>query len=242
MAQHTVVVVEDDGAIRRGLVDALRLAGYRVLEAGDGRAGLRIAIDAEVDLVLLDVMLPKLDGFDVLAALREQHPLLPVIMLTARGAEQDRVTGLRRGADDYVVKPFSVRELLARVEAVLRRSRHSRARVGRLIWRAVIVDLDRHELRHSVDHRHIDLTGQEATFVHALAVARGEPISRDQLLEDVWGVALSGAETRTVDMLVARLREKLRGVGGDGADELLQTVRGRGYRLATEATVEAAAS
>ena len=118
----TVLVVEDEAPIRRGLVDALRSVGHRVLEAADGDTGLELIRTAAIDLVLLDVMLPGQNGFDVLAALRQHARELPVIMLTARGDESDRVRGLRRGADDYVVKPFSIKELLARIEAVLRRS------------------------------------------------------------------------------------------------------------------------
>ena len=114
--------MEDDDAIRRGLADALSFQGYRVLEAADGEAGLRTALDAEIDLLLLDILMPKRDGMSVLEAVRERKPGQPVIMLTARGEETDRVRGLRAGADDYVVKPFSLPELLARVEAVLRHS------------------------------------------------------------------------------------------------------------------------
>ncbi len=122
MTIGTVLVVEDDAAIRRGIVDSLRFAGYGVFEAGDGEKGLTAALSADPDLVLLDVLMPKMDGFEVLKAIRKSRPNLPVIMLTARGAEEDRVKGLRTGADDYVVKPFNTGELLARVEAVLRRS------------------------------------------------------------------------------------------------------------------------
>ena len=122
MALARILVVEDDAAIRRGLVDALKFASYEALEAADGQAGLASALGAEVDLVLLDVLMPKMDGFTVLKELRKAKPALPVIVLTAKGEEQDRVRGLKEGADDYVVKPFSATELLARVEAVLRRS------------------------------------------------------------------------------------------------------------------------
>ena len=120
--KRTIVVVEDEDAIRRGIVDILKMAGYEVVEAADGLAGLTEARRAGVDLVLLDLLMPKMDGIEVLVELRATHASLPVIILTARGGEDDRVQGLRRGADDYVVKPFSARELLARVEAVLRRS------------------------------------------------------------------------------------------------------------------------
>src|SRR2546421_9650527 len=122
MPRARVVVVEDDSAIRRGVVDVLRATGYEVAEAGDGVRGLEEAVRVGVDLVLLDLMLPRRDGLDVLAEVRRARPTLPVIILTARGSEDDRVRGLKMGADDYIVKPFSARELLARLEAVLRRS------------------------------------------------------------------------------------------------------------------------
>src|SRR5690349_2136699 len=122
MPLGNVLVVEDDPAIRRGLVDALRFSGYSVREAPDGQAGLEAALADGTDLVLLDILMPKMDGLQVLEELRRVKPALPVIFLTARGQEQDRVKGLKLGADDYVVKPFSAQELLARVEAVLRRS------------------------------------------------------------------------------------------------------------------------
>ena len=122
MNRSTVLVVEDDTAIRRGLVDALTYAGYAVLGCDDGRKAIEVALESTIDLVLLDVMLPHVDGFGVLQELRRTMPTLPVIMVTARGAEEDRIRGLGDGADDYVVKPFSAKELLARVDAVLRRS------------------------------------------------------------------------------------------------------------------------
>src|SRR6478609_5178208 len=122
MPKARIVVVEDESAIRRGVSDALRLSGYEVTEAPDGAVGLREAASAGVDLVLLDIMLPKRDGLEVLSELRRTHPARPVILLTARGSEDDRVRGLKMGADDYVVKPFSAKELIARVEAILRRT------------------------------------------------------------------------------------------------------------------------
>src|SRR5439155_21180294 len=127
MSASHIVVVEDEPAIRRGVTDALRVSGYEVTEAADGDAGLEAALRRGVSLVLLDLLLPRRDGLDVLKELRKTRPALPVIVLTARGSEDDRVRGLRTGADDYVVKPFSARELLARVEAVLRRSPHAAA-------------------------------------------------------------------------------------------------------------------
>src|SRR5438552_2151335 len=153
MSTARIVVVEDEPAIRRGVTDLLRAAGYEVLEAADGDAGLRESVRRGVDIVLLDLLLPRLDGLEVLAELRKIRPTLPVIILTARGTEDDRVRGLKMGADDYVIKPFSARELLARVEAVLRRSpgRTAGAVCARL-GRAVI-DFDRREVRWSERER-----------------------------------------------------------------------------------------
>src|SRR5438034_143230 len=149
MSSTRIVVVEDEHAIRRGVADALRASGFDVAEAADGDRGLEEAGRAGVDLVLLDLLLPKRDGLNVLAELRKVRPTLPVIILTARGTEDDRVRGLKLGADDYVVKPFSARELLARVEAVLRRSPARPAPVqGARLGRAVI-DFARREVRWS---------------------------------------------------------------------------------------------
>src|SRR5713226_9722497 len=146
MPTARIVVVEDDPAIRRGVVDVLRASGYQVAEAGDGAKGYEEAVRLGVDLVLLDLLLPKRDGLEVLADLRKIRPTLPVIVLTARGTEEDRVRGLKMGADDYVVKPFSARELLARVEAVLRRSvdRPLEVRAARL--RHARIDFERREI------------------------------------------------------------------------------------------------
>src|SRR6476469_1136567 len=161
MPNARIVVVEDEPAIRRGVADALRLSGYDVTEAADGAIGLREAASAGVDLVLLDIMLPKKDGLEVLSELRRTNPTRPVILLTARGSEDDRVRGLKMGADDYVVKPFSARELLARVEAVLRRtperpSDTPRARLGK-----ATIDFHRREVRWT-DKDRVELSETEA--------------------------------------------------------------------------------
>ena len=148
MSRQCILTIEDDAAIRRGIVDALRFAGYEPLEAGDGEVGLEMATKRQFDLLLLDLVLPKRDGFEILREVRRLRPTLPVIILTARGEEADRVTGLRDGADDYVVKPFSVKELLARVEAVLRRSAERPAGVAEIKIPGGTIDLDRREVRY----------------------------------------------------------------------------------------------
>jgi DNA-binding response OmpR family regulator len=231
MTRGTVLVVEDDRAIRRGLVDALRFAGFDAVEAGDGPSGLRTATAAELDLVLLDVLLPGLDGFSVLEQLREVRPTLPVILLTARGQEEDRLRGLGLGADDYVVKPFSARELLARVEAVLRRSPGRTVAVAAVTLGGRTVDFARREVRFQDGTREA-LSEQEVTLLLFLAHHRGRVVTRDELLQRVWGLDPEGLTTRAVDMRVARLRERLR----DPADhpEVILTVRGQGYLLAAE--------
>lgn len=226
-----VLVIEDDRAIRRGLVDALSFAGHSVLEAADGPTGARTAIAAEVDLVLVDILLPGMDGFAVLAEIRRAKPALPVICLTARGAEEDRIRGLEAGADDYVVKPFSARELLARVAAVLRRSPERPQHLGALTILGRTFDFDRREVAFA-DGSRLELTEKEADLLRYLASHRDRAVGRDELLQSVWGLDPKGLATRTVDMHIARLRARLR----DDADppELIQTVRSKGYMLAKD--------
>src|SRR2546426_148694 len=152
MDPKRILVVEDDAAIRLGIVDALRFAGYETLHAGDGNDGLAQALRATIDLLLLDLILPELSGFEILKSVREARPTLPIIILTARGEEADRVKGLRLGADDYVVKPFSVRELLARVEAVLRRSPERPNSVTKISLGRGVADFARCEIRYQDGH------------------------------------------------------------------------------------------
>ena len=228
MAKRSILVVEDDPAIRRGVVDALQFAGYDVTQAGNACEGERFATQQRFDLILLDIVLPDGSGMEILSSIREQSPLQPVIVLTARGDERDRVNGLNRGADDYVVKPFSVKELLARVEAVLRRS-------GPPAVPQESLDLGRHgridfatcELT-QVNGERVELSPRELQLVDYLSRNTERVVSRDELLQNVWGLDARGVTTRTIDMHVARLREKL---GDDSAaPEVLVTVRGRGYR------------
>lgn len=232
MPQQTILTIEDDAPIRRGVVDALTFAGYQVLEAGDGDEGCQIALHREVDLLLLDMVLPGKTGLEILREVRNVRPTLPVIVLSARGEENDRVSGLRMGADDYVVKPFSVNELLARVDAVLRRSPARPTDVEGLDLPAGRVDFGRCEFQYSAGGR-AELSERERLLLRYLAQHRGRAVTRQELLENVWQIDARGVNTRTVDMLVARLREKLR----DDAEQpqVLVTVRGRGYMLAIDA-------
>lgn len=237
MGSHkpVVMVVEDDPGIRRGLVDSLRFGGFEVLECADGaRARERLGL-AELDLVLLDVVLPGVSGLELLGEVRRTRPGLPVILVTARGAEEDRVRGLRSGADDYVVKPFSSTELLARVEAVLRRSAERPRGARRLAFDGLAVELERREV---VDASGAvrELTERETEVLRYLAGAQGRAVSREELLRSVWHVDPRNLETRTVDMAVARLREKL----GEPAQapRVLVTVRSLGYKLGEGVEVE----
>ncbi len=237
---HRILVIEDDPAIRRGLVDALRFESFEVFEAAAAKPGLDLALAVDCHLVLLDLLLPGGDGLSILKGIRAARPTLPVIILTARGDESDRVKGLALGADDYVVKPFSVLELIARIRAVLRRSPARPLDVASIRFPAagLVADLLRRELRFETGPRE-ELSEKEVDLLRYLASNPGRAVSRDELLASVWQVDPRGVATRTIDMHVARLREKLR----DDADNpaLLLTVRGKGYKLATDAVTSASA-
>jgi len=229
MARRTILVVEDDPSIRRGVVDALACSGYATLESPDVPRAIPLALGGGVDLVLIDVMLPGRDGFDLLDELRRSRPALPVIMVTARGAESDRVRGLKLGADDYVVKPFSALELVARVGAVLRRSAERNDASGTIDLDGCSVDLETRRVVRT-DGAERELSDKEAGVLHYLATRRGHPVRREELLQHVWGIDPHNVTTRTVDMHVARLRDKL---GDSGSTPtLIRTVRGKGYLLA----------
>jgi DNA-binding response OmpR family regulator len=226
MDKPCILAVEDDSAIRRGIVDALQFAGYDTLEAADGDAGLEMASRRQFDLLLLDLVLPKRDGFEILNEVRRLRPALPVIVLTARGDEGDRVRGLHDGADDYVVKPFSVKELLARVEAVLRRSAERPTDVSQIGFPGGTIDLARREVRFAKSGR-AELSEREAELLRYLAANAGRAVARDELLANVWRIPPRGVSTRTIDMHITRLREKLH---DDSAEpKVLLTVRGKGY-------------
>jgi DNA-binding response OmpR family regulator len=224
-----ILTIEDDAAIRRGIVDALSFAGYDVIEAANGNEGSTAAVSRAYDLLLLDMVLPGKTGLEILREVRNARPTLPVIILSAQGEERDRVSGLKQGADDYVVKPFSVDELLARVEAVLRRSPARPTDVNELPIAGGCIDFARCEVRFEDGGRE-ELSERERELLRYLARHGERAISRDELLANVWQIDARGVTTRTIDMHVARLREKLRDTGGEG--KVLLTVRGKGYMLA----------
>jgi DNA-binding response OmpR family regulator len=214
-------------------VDALSFAGYDVIEAADGNDGCRAALGREYDLLLLDMVLPGMSGLEILREVRNVRPTLSVIILSARGEERDRVNGLRLGADDYVVKPFSVDELLARIDAVLRRSPARPTDVSQWPIQGGRIDFARCEVQFDDGGRE-ELSEREQTLLRYLAQHAGRAIAREELLANVWQIDARGAATRTIDMHVARLREKLRDTGDQS--RVLLTVRGKGYMLArTEA-------
>ena len=224
-----IAVVEDDKFIRRGLVDALTVSDYDVVEAADGKEGMRLAVRGGYDLLLLDLVLPGATGMEILAAVRTSRPTVPVIILTAKGDEIDRVKGLKLGADDYIVKPFSVKELLARIEAVLRRSPERGTDLKRVAFAGGEADLDRREVRFG-NGKACELSEREADLLRYIAGNAGRAISREELLARVWRIDPANMETRTVDMHIARLREKLR----DDPDnpKIIMTVHGKGYMFA----------
>ncbi|MEW6358121.1 MAG: response regulator transcription factor [Planctomycetota bacterium] len=233
MTRSRVLVVEDDAAIRAGILDALQFEGYHTLEAKDGNEGLDSALHLTYDLLLLDLVLPGHDGFEILSEVRRRRPTLPVVILTARGEEGDRVRGLKMGADDYVVKPFSVKELLARVEAVLRRTPERPMEISEVAVPGGIVDLARREVRFD-DGERTDLTDRELAVLRYLAANANRAISREELLSRIWGIEPAhshAVDTRTIDMHIVRLREKLR--DNKSKPRVLLTVRGKGYKFAT---------
>jgi DNA-binding response OmpR family regulator len=225
-----ILVVEDEAPLRMALVDALSAEGFEVLEAADGEEGLAIALREAPDVVLLDLMLPLRDGFSVLRAIREDRLACAVVILSARGEEWDRVHGFEYGADDYVVKPFSTRELLLRLRAVLRRaggdvpgepSAPGKVRIGDAIVDLAAYSVERGGTREGMSRREIDL-------LRYFLAHPGQVLSREKILDDVWGRD-GFPTTRTIDMHVLKLRRKL----GEDADapRFIQTVHGVGYRF-----------
>jgi len=233
--QRMILVVEDEEAITTPLAEALRHEGFRTEVAGTIADGLRIASDQRPDLVLLDVMLPDGSGFDALRELRTTGRT-PVIMLTARGDEIDRVTGLELGADDYVVKPFSARELVARIRAVLRRSSAVVTPASPDVLTVGAVALDPSARTATVDGEPLDLTRKEFDLLALLMDNAGSVVTRERLIDEVWDVNWFGS-TKTLDVHVSGLRKKL---GDDPSDpRYLHTVRGVGFRFAAQVEADA---
>jgi DNA-binding response OmpR family regulator len=226
MMSHKILVVDDEQSITDLLEYNLQRNGYRVVVAHDGHQALRLAQAERPDLVILDLMLPGLDGLEVCRALQRRGSV-PIIMLTARGEEVDRVVGLELGADDYVTKPFSVRELMARVKAVLRRVA-SEGTSATAVHRVGSLELDSLSREVWIEDTSLPLTQLEFDLLETLIYHAGQVLSRQQLLDQVWGYDYYG-DTRAVDSAVKRLRAQLQAAGGD--PRIISTVRGVGYRL-----------
>jgi DNA-binding response OmpR family regulator len=230
--EKTVLVIEDDRNTANLIGLYLKREGFRALTAADGEAGLAMADRHRPDLVILDLMLPKVDGWEVCRRLRRKSEI-PVIMLTARGEEVDRVAGLTLGADDYMVKPFSPRELVARVQAVLRRApRPEPDRPSRLSHADVVLDLDQRRL--SVSGRPVALTPHEFALLEALMSAPGRSFTRDELLDRIYPKGDAVVIDRVVDVHIGKLRQKIE--PDPSAPSLILTVRGVGYRYADRET------
>jgi DNA-binding response OmpR family regulator len=221
-----ILIIEDEAPMRTALADLLASEGYRPLIAADGEIGLKRALTEKPDLILLDIMMPKLDGFALCAELRRLANVVPVLMLTAKGQIEDRVNGLDAGADDYLVKPFSTDELLARVRALLRRVERKTRLPLKLKMGDVEIDLARQTAMRG--KKPMGLTAKEFSMLRLMAGAEGEPVSREKFLDAVWGYA-AFPTTRTVDNHIASLRAKLE--KNPDAPRWIKTVHGVGYKL-----------
>jgi DNA-binding response OmpR family regulator len=227
MGGELVLVVDDEANIRDLCRMYLERNGYRVLTADSGTAALEAASSASPSLVVLDLMLPEIDGFEVCRRLRAESDV-PILMLTARDDDVDKIVGLELGADDYLTKPFNPRELVARVKAILRRTRDTPPQEGEPIVVAdVVVDIGRHKV--SVAGRSVELRAKEFDLLHALAERQGFVFTREQLLDQVWGYDFYG-QTRTVDVHIAQLRKHLAG----SKAVRIETITGVGYKLVVD--------
>ncbi len=221
----TVLIVEDDENIAELLMLYLEKEGYATVTAGDGGTALQKYRERKPDLVLLDLMLPVMDGREVCRSIRESGDTTPIIMLTAKGETVDKVSGLKMGADDYITKPFEMKEVLARVEAVLRRTAPGDNASRRLSFDKLVIDLDAFEL--IVDGKRVDTPPKEMELLYHLASTPNRVYTRNQLLDEVWGFDYFG-DSRTVDVHIKRLREKLEGVSDKWS---VKTVWGVGYKF-----------
>lgn len=223
---QNILIVEDEPKIREGLKDFLEFHQYEVTAAADGLEAERLADDKHFDLILLDLMLPHISGEQLCRKWRQQGLTAPVIMLTAKGQEHERIAGLDMGADDYITKPFSLEELLARIRAVLRRTDPARS-VGQTFAFGPFT-VDTQALCLTAGGRRTSISPRQAQMLVVFAACPNRIVSRRELYEKVWHESLDGIETRTIDMHIARLRELLKEAGAH--EDLIQTVRGIGYK------------
>ena len=225
MSKETILIVEDDKNISKLIKYNLEKEGFRCLVSFDGEDAMQTLDKIPTDLIILDIMLPGIDGLEVCRRVKQDKKLsnIPIIMLTAKGEEVDKVVGFELGADDYVVKPFSPRELILRIKAILKRLKPAEIEKNLLKADKLTVDLSRHKV--TIDKKEVELTNMEFKLLVTLMQRMGRVQSREKLLDDVWDIA-SDVTTRTVDTHIKRLREKL-GKAGD----LIETIRGVGYRF-----------
>jgi DNA-binding response OmpR family regulator len=224
-----ILVVEDEAAIREGLVDLFVFHGYEAETAADGNTGLTLALSGRFDMILLDVMLPGMDGYAICNAIRVQDKEQPIIMLTAKSSDEEIIHGLSLGADDYVAKPFSVTQLVLRVQAVLRRAHIGQEKTHQLRL-ADDFTIDTRNLTGQRDSEELHFTRREVEILQYLHANNDRPVARDELLHKVWGYARNlDIETRTVDIHIAKLRRKIESTPAE--PRYLLTVRGAGYRL-----------
>lgn len=223
-----ILIIEDEDNIRELVTYNLKANGYIPIEAADGITGITMVYKEKPDLILLDIMLPGKDGYEICKELRYEGYTIPIIMLTAKSEEIDKVLGLEFGADDYIAKPFGIRELMARIKAVIRRTEFTKAEVKEHASEIVAGDIRINPDMHSVIvvDEQVELTNKEFELLAYLAKNKGHVYSRDELLDKVWGLDFVG-ETRTVDVHIRHLRKKI----GDVDEKYIETIRGRGYRL-----------
>jgi DNA-binding response OmpR family regulator len=221
-----ILIIEDDVSILRGLKDNLTFEGYRVHTSTDGQEGLKLALDKHIDLLLLDIMLPGMNGYEICRRLKKEKPQLPIIMITARGSEMDTVAGLDIGADDYISKPFGIPELLARVRAVLRRSSTDGQEIETYSFGNVSLNFKKFQA--IVNHEQIELSSREFAIMKYFIEHEQEVVHRHDLLENVWGFEVTPT-TRTVDNYILELRKKLEDNPSD--PKHIITIRGAGYKF-----------
>lgn len=222
----TILIVEDDETMFKGLRDAFEYNGFNVVSATDGESGLQLAETSKLEIVLLDVMLPSTDGFEVCRILRKRGVAIPIIMLTARAEEIDKVVGLEIGADDYVTKPFSTRELLARVKAHLRRTTEKKLSFDHYEFGNVSIDFA--SFKAFKNKKQIDLTSTEYSLMKVLIIHRNEVVPREKILNEVWGYD-SYPSSRTVDNHILNLRQKLE--DNPQKPDYIHTIHGLGYKF-----------
>ncbi len=222
----TILIIEDDVSILRGLKDNLTFEGYKVDTASDGKKGLQLALDSPIDLLLLDLMLPGENGYEICRKVKKEKPDIPVIMITAKGSEMDKIAGLDIGADDYLTKPFSIPELLARIRAVLRRSKPNEDNLEKYSFGNVTLDFKR--FLAYINEEEVKLSSKEFAIMKYFIQREGEVIQREELLNEVWGYDVT-PDTRTVDNFILDLRKKLEET--PSAPRFITSIRGEGYRF-----------